>query len=228
MKLFAADKKKTMQNEVVELGSLKVLSGIYAFFIISSIVMPQYFGVHIGVDITCARASNLMFIAYMLINRKILTHFLQTMCRCEILIPVCAYLFVAAYTMVFRVDINAFFLVFFEMFSLFMMIYGMRYVVGYKKAIKWIIGCAYFLGFYGLVEFVYGKSLFLQFLSTVPTAVRNCYRSGHYRVMGPCGHPLGYGLVLLLLLAIACVDTEKKEVFLFKRPILLVVLLMNV
>jgi hypothetical protein len=101
------------------------------------------------------------------------------------------------------------------MFSLFMMIYGIRYVVGYKKAIKWVLGCAYFLGFYGLVEFVYGRSLFLQFLRTMPTAVHNSYRSGHYRIMGPCGHSLGYGLVLLLFLAIACVDIEKKEIDFF-------------
>lgn len=228
MKSFARNRKKTIENEVMELSSLKVLSAIYAFFIISSIVMPQYFGVHIGVDITCARMGNLLFIAYLLLNRKICAHFLQTTLKCEILIPVCGYLLVAAYTMVYRVDINAFFLVFFELFSLFMLIYGIRYVVGYKRAVKWVTGCAYFLGFYGLVEYVYGRSIFLQFFATVPTAVSNCYRSGHYRIMGPCGHPLGYGLVLLLLIAIACIDLEKKEVYLFKRPVLLIVLMMNV
>jgi len=228
MKLSTVSRKCAIQSDMPELSSLKMLFCIYMFFIISSIVMPQYFGVHIGVDITCARASNLLFIAYVLLNRKIFTHFFQTMCRCEILVPVCCYLFVAAYTMVLRVDINAFFLVFFEMFSLFMMIYGIRYVVGYKKAITWVLRCAYFLGFYGLVEFVYGKSLFLQFLATVPTGAKNCYRSGHYRVMGPCGHALGYGLVLLLFIALACVDLKKNEVYLFKRPVLLGVLFMNV
>ena len=228
MKLFAADKKKTMQNESVELSSLKVLFGIYAFFIVSSIVMPQYFGVNVGVDITCARFSNLLFIAYVLFNQKICTHFLQTAMRCEILIPIICYLLVAAYTMVLRVNINAFFLVFFEIFSLFMMIYGMRYVVGYKRAIQWIIGCAYFFGFYGLFEFVYGKSLFLQIFRTLPTAVGNAYRSGQYRIMGPCGHALGYGLLLLLFVAIACIDLEKNEVYLFKRPVLLITLFLNI
>ncbi len=228
MQVLMANRKSVMQNETVELSSLKALHAIYAFFIISSIVMPQYFGIHVGVDITCARASNLLFIAYILLNRKILIHFLQTVLRCEILLPICCYLFVAAYTMVYRVDINAFFLVFFEMFSLFMMIYGIRYVVGYKKVINWVIGCAYFLGFYGLIEFVYGRSIFLQLFSTMPTAVHNTYRSGHYRIMGPCGHPLGYGLVLLLFITIACIDIEKKEVYLFKRPVLLGVLLLNV
>ncbi len=211
-----------------ELKNLKLLFGIYAFFIIASIVMPQYFGVHIGYDITCARLSNILFVLYMLFSPKIMKHFIQTTLRCEIFYPLCLYLLVAGYTMVFRADINAFFLVFLEIFSLFMMVYGIRYVIGYRRAIKWVIGCSYFLGIYGLVEFVYGKSIFLQFLATVPTTVSNSYRSGHYRIMGPCGHSLGYGLILLLFIVIACIDLERNEIFLFKRPVLLGILYINV
>jgi len=211
-----------------ELKNLKVLFGIYAFFIVASIVMPQYFGLHIGYDITCARLSNILFLLYMIFSPKIMKHFLQTTLKCEIFYPLCLYLLVAGYTMVLRVDVNAFFLVFLEIFSLFMMIYGIRYVIGYRRAIKWIIGCSYFLGIYGLVEFVYGKSIFLKFLATVPTAVKNAYRSGHYRIMGPCGHSLGYGMVLLLLIAFACIDLERNEVFIFKRPVLLGILYINV
>ena len=211
-----------------ELKNLKLLYGIYAFFIFGAIIMPQYFGIDIGYDITCARMANILFVVYMIANPLILSHFVKTTLRCEIFYPLFLYLLVAGYTMVFRADINAFFLVFLEAFLLFMMIYGIRYVIGYQRAVKWIIGCSYFFGIYGLVEFACGQSLFLKFLRTVPTAVTNCYRSGHYRVIGPCGHPLGYGLVLLLLIALACVDLEKDEIYLFKRPVLLVLLLVNV
>ncbi|MBQ8798857.1 MAG: hypothetical protein IJZ55_04755 [Lachnospiraceae bacterium] len=211
-----------------ELKNLKVLYGIYIFFVFGTIIMPQYFGLNIGYDLTCARMANLLFVVYMMLNPLILSHFVKTTLRCEIFYPFFLYLIVAGYTMVFRVDINAFFLVFFEALLLFMMVYGIRYVIGYQRAVKWINACAYFFGIYGLVEFACGQSLFLKFLRTLPTAVNNCYRSGHYRVMGPCGHPLGYGLVLLLLIALACVDLEKNEVYLFKRPVLLVLLLLNV
>lgn len=228
MWLYSAVDSNFKNMEKPLLGNLKVLYGIYVFFIVSSIIMPQYFGIHIGYDITCARLSNIMFIGYALLNSPILTHFIMTIKRCEITVPLCAYLFVAMYTMVFRVDINAFFLVLLDIFSFYMMVYGIRYVVGYRRAIKWVIGCSYFLGIYGLVEFVYGKSIFLQFLATVPTAVTNDYRSGHYRIMGPCGHSLAYGLVLLLFIALACIDLEKNEVYLFKRPLLLMLLLVNV
>lgn len=215
-------------RELRELRNLRVLSGIFAFLIISAIIMPQYFGVHIGYDITCSRLANMLFVLYMILNPTILTHFCETMFRCEIFAPLMLYLIVAAYTMVFRVDVNAFFLVFLEIFTLFMLIYGIRYIVGCKRAIKWIQYCAYFLSCYGLVEYAYGRSIFLQFLATVPTRVGNSYRSGHYRIMGPCGHPLGYGLLLLIFIAIACIDYEKNRIYLLKRPVLLVLLLLNV
>ncbi len=214
--------------EKPELSGLKVLFGIYVFFIIASIMAPQYFGIHIGYDITCGRLGNILFIVYMLLNKPIFSHFFKTIFRCEIWVPLCCYIMVAGYTMVFRTDINALLLVFLEVFSFFMVIYGVRYVVGYRRVIKWIIGCSYFLGVYGLVEFVYGRSLFLQFFATMPTAVSNDYRSGHYRIMGPCGHSLAYGLVLLLFVAIACIDLKRNEIYLFKRPFLLILLALNV
>lgn len=211
-----------------ELRNLKLLYGIYVFLIFTDFIMPQYFGIHIGYDITCTRFANIIITLYMLCNPKIFTHFGKTILECPLTIPIVLYLMVAAYTMVFRVDINALFLVFLEMLTLYMLIYGIRYVVGYKRAIKWTLYCAYFLSVYGLVEFVYGRSIFLQFLSTVPNNVQNSYRSGHYRIMGPCGHALGYGLLLILFIAIACLDVERNELYLFKRPVLLVLLFMNV
>ncbi len=219
------------QNSLVqepELRNLKVLFFIYGFLIIAGIIMPQYFGVHIGFDFTCSRFANVFFVLYMFCNPKILTHFCKTATRCSILLPLMLYLFVAGYTMVFRVDINAFFLVFLEIFTLFMLIYGIRYVIGYKRAFRWVIYCAYFLSVYGLVEFACGQSLFLKFFRTMATAVVNSYRSGHYRIMGPCGHALAYGLVLILFIALACLDEERNEVNLIKRPVLLVLLYMNV
>ena len=48
-----------------EMKNMKVLFFVYAFFIISAYIMPQYFGVHIGYDITCMRLSNILIIMYM-------------------------------------------------------------------------------------------------------------------------------------------------------------------
>lgn len=215
-------------EERIELKNLKLLYFLYAFLIISLIVMPQYFGIHIGIDLTCTRFANIFILLYMFFNRPIFTHFVRTSLRCEVLIPLLGYLFVAFYTMLFRADFKAFFLVFVEILTFFMMVYGIRYVVGVKRTIQWVLGCAYFLSIYGIVEFVYGRSLFLQFLATMPTAVRNGYRSGHYRIMGPCGHSIAYGLLLLLFTVIACYDYKKDRIYLFQRPVLLGLLMVNI
>lgn len=225
--ILTAEQQNILLEEP-ELKNLKLLFFLNAFLFITDYIMPQYFGVHIGYDITCTRLANMLIIMYMLLNPKIFTHFCKTIIECVLTLPLVGYLFVAAYTMVFRVDINAFFLVFLEVLTLYMLIYGIRYVIGYNRAIKWSVGCAYFFGFYGIVEFIYGRSIFLQFLSTVPNSVGNTYRSGHYRIMGPCGHALAYGLLLILFIAIACVDLEKNEIYLFKRPLLVVLLYVNV
>ena len=211
-----------------ELRNLKVFFFLMAFLLITDFVMPQYFGIHLGYDLTCIRLGDICIILYMIFNRKLFTHFCSTVMKQGIFIPIALYLLVAFYTMVLRTDLNAFFLVFFEMLTLLILLYGIRYVIGCSRAIRMIIGCAYFLSIYGMVEYVYGKSLFLQFLSTMPNNVANCYRSGHYRIMGPCGHPLGYGLLLLLFLAVASYDYERQEVYIFKRPLLFLLLIANI
>ena len=211
-----------------ELRGLKLLFGINMFLLIALIVMPQYFGIHIGYDITCSRFADIILVVYALINYRIFNLFIKTFLRCSITVPFLLYLFVTFYTMVLRRNINAFMLVFLELLTLYMLIVAIRYVIGIKRAIKTIIGCAYFLSIYGFIEFAAGHSLYLQFLSTMPNVVGNSYRSGYYRIMGPCGHSIGYGLLLLLLICLTCYDYEKEEIYLYKRPLLLFMLLGNV
>ena len=210
-----------------ELHNLRLLFGLNMFLLIALFIMPQYFGIHIGWDITCTRFANILLAFYSLLQYRVFNLFTNTFLKCSVTIPLVIYLFIAIYTMVFRVDINAFMLVFLEILTMYMLIFAIRYVIGIKLSIKVIIACAYFLSIYGFVEFAAGQSLFLRFLRTVPSAVTNCYRSGFYRIMGPCGHPLGYGLLLILFVAIACLDYEKDEIYLYKRPILLFMLIAN-
>lgn len=211
-----------------ELRKLKGLYYINLFLLAALYLMPQYFGIHIGYDITCTRFANILLIVYILFNLKIVLAFVDNVNKCAVTLPLFAYLFVAFYTMIFRADINAFMMVFLEILTFYMLLFGIRYVIGVIRSIKIILFCAYFLGFYGFLEYAVGHSLYHQFLSTVPNTVYDIYRSGHYRIMGPCGHPLGFGLLLLLFLAIACYDIDRDEIYLFKRPVLLIVLFMDI
>ena len=170
-----------------ELRKMKGLYFINLFLIVTDFLMPQYFGIHIGYDITCTRLANILLVVYVLFNLKIVLAFIDHSLKCALTFPLLAYLFVAFYTMIFRTDINAFMMVFLEILTFYMLLFGIRYVIGVIKSIKIILFCAYFLGFYGLLEYFGGHSLYLQLLSTVPNTVTNVYRSGHYRIMGPCG-----------------------------------------
>lgn len=211
-----------------ELNNLRLLFFIHMFLLISAIVMPQYFGINLGFDITCTRFANILLIFYSFLNIKVLSLFLNTAVHTSFLPPLILYLFVTAYTMVFRVDINALMNPLLEILTFFMMLFSFRYVIGCKRAINVIIGCSYFLGIYGVIEFVTGKSFYLKFLSTLPSAVGLVARSGYFRVMGPCGHAIGYGLLLMLLIPVACIDIENDDVYIFNRPILMLLLIANV
>lgn len=232
MNMCGQEQNKIIDNgnglEEPELKALKLLYAMCAFLLITDIVMPQYFGIHLGYDLTCTRFGNLLILLYMIMNPKILRHFVYTCMRCSFTVPLLVYLFVGLYTMVLRIDVNAFFLIFLEALTLWMLVYAIRFIIGCKSALNWITRASYFFGILGLVDYVRGRSTMLQLLSTLPTPVRDSYRSGNYRIMGPCGHALGYGLLLILLIALACVDLEKNEVYLFKRPLLIGLLYINV
>ena len=219
--------ESTILNEP-ELKRLKVFYFLSAFLLITDIVMPQYFGFQIGFDFTCTRIADIAILFYMVMNPKVFKHFMYNSMRCKFTIPLIAYLFVGFYTMVFRVDVNAFFLIFLEILTLWILVYVIRFVIGYQCAFEWIIRAAYFFGVLGLVDYARGRSTMLQLFKTLQTGAINFYRSGQYRIMGPCGHALAYGLLLLLFIAMACVDMQNNEVYFFKRPLLMALLFVNV
>lgn len=225
---LATSFNRETNNDLAELKNLRILFWLMAILGLGDYIMPQYFGIHVGFDFTTTRILSVLIIIYMMLNAKLMTSFINMILSLPVFIFLIPYYFVILYTTVLCVDINVFFMTSLELLTMFLVAYGIRYCIGVKRFLKWSVFVGYFLGIYGLVEYVCGQSLFLKFLATVPTTVINCYRSGQYRIMGPCGHALGYGLFLIILIAIATIDYEKDEIYLFKRPILIVLLVFNV
>lgn len=211
-----------------ELRNAKLLYILMAVLIVADWIMPQYFGVHIGFDFTATRILNLLLLAYFFMNRKVGNHFLKSMLDVQVTPYLLLYMCVMVYTTVLRVNVNTFFLNFLDILTFYMVYYGIRYVIGVKKAIDWTVKVAWFLGIYGLAEYVLGFSPMIKFLQTLPNAAKVIYRSGQYRILGPCVHSIAYGMTLLFLLAIICIDYEKDEIDILKNPALYVVLLLNV
>ncbi len=211
-----------------ELRNAKLLYVLMSVLFVADWVMPQYFGFHIAFDFTATRILNLLILVYFFMNRKVGNHFLRSMLDVQVTPYLLLYMCVMVYTTVLRVNVNTFFLNFLDILTFYMVYYGIRYVIGVKKAIDWTVKVAWFLGIYGLVEYVLGYSPMVKFLQTVPNAVKILYRSGQYRILGPCVHSIAYGMTLLFLLAIICIDYEKDEIDILKNPALYVLLLLNV
>ena len=211
-----------------ELRNAKLLYIIMSALFIADWIMPQYFGFHIGFDFTATRLLNLLILAYFFMNRKAGNLFLKSMLDVQVTPYLMLYMCVMVYTTILRVNVNTFFLNFLDILTFYMVYYGIRYVIGVKKAIDWTVKIAWFLGIYGLVEYVLGFSPMIKFMQTLPNAAQSGFRSGQYRVMGPCVHSIAYGMMLLFLLAIVCIDYEKDEIDILKNPALYVLLLLNV
>ena len=192
-----------------ELKGAGLLFLLMSLLLVADWVLPQYFGVHIMFDITSTRFMNLVLLAYFLLNPKAGNHFLRTIPEVEMTPYLALYMVVIVYTTVLRVNVNTFFLNFLDILTFYMVYYGIRYVIGVRRTIDWTVRIAWVLGIYGLVEYFLGFSPMIRYLMTVPNAAMYGSRSGQYRVMGPCVHSIGYGMLLLLLIAIICIMTYR-------------------
>ena len=215
-------------GDKIELRNAKLLYILMSALLIADWVMPQYFGIHIGFDFTSTRILNMLILVYFFLNKKVGNHFLRSMLDVQLTPFFIAYMFVMVYTTVLRINVNTFFLNFLDILTFYMVYYGIRYVIGVKKAIDWTVKFAAGIGVYGIIEYALKFSPMAKFLLTLPSGVHEGFRSGQYRISGPCVHPIGYGLLLLFLVAIICVDYENEEIYLFRHPVILVLLLLNI
>lgn len=215
-------------TEKAELKNAKLLYFLMSALLIVDWVLPQYFGIHIGFDFTGTRILNIIIMAYFLLNRKAGNHFLRSMLEVQMTPYLALYMFVMIYTAILRINVNTFFLNFLDILTFYMVYYGIRYVIGLKKAINMTVIIAWVFSIYGFIEYTIGFSPLLRFLQTVPNDAKVSYRSGQYRIMGPCVHSIAYGMFLLLLIAIICIDFEKDDMYLFQHPILYCMLMINI
>jgi hypothetical protein len=198
-------------------------------FLIALFIMPQYFGLPLPMfDMTILRMMIVILSLMIFMDAQRRDEFLNLIRYSKFTLFLIPYLIVIGYTMVLRVDINAFLNPFIELYSLYLLVYAIKYTLGVDKLIQYIIVFSYILAILGMIEYVMGKSPF-SYLETIKDIYTGQFiRSGHYRIMGPCVHSLGYGLLLISIVPFACIDVVKKELNLFAHPFLLVLLAMNV
>lgn len=207
----------------------KIFRNVSVLFLFSLFVMPQYFGIPTPFfDFTILRIMIVVIILMILSDVKRKNQFLEMMIKCKFSLVLIPYLVVISYTMVLRADLNAFLNPFIEIICLFLMIYVIRYELGIERTIDIIYIFLWIFCIEGIIEFGLGKSLF-SYLETIKGTYTGAFvRSGNYRIMGPCTHSLGYGILLISATPLICYNIKKKEIYLFHRPVLFALIACNV
>ena len=208
---------------------LKLFSRLSVAFLFCLFVLPQYFGLPFPLfDLTALRIVMILWLIFILGEKQSQKQFIELIVKepfSKVLIP---YLIVLLYTMVLRVDFNALLNPLIELIGLYMLIYAIKYVLGIKKTMQYIIYFTYLLVFLGLVEYVIQTSPFAYLETIKGTYTGRFIRSGHYRIMGPAVHSLGYGLLLITVVPIICYDMEKEEINILRHKLLLLLVTINI
>ncbi len=223
--LVDREKSKYIKN-TRDLVAFRKIAVSYLFALY---VLPQYFGIPNPVfDLTAVRLTIIAIIALIVTDYKRSKDFAEILVREKMGIALLPYILVLLYTMVLRVDINAFLNPFIEFIELYLMIYLIKDTFGVDEAINIFMKMIYLLVFLGFLEMVMGTTPFV-YLKTIDGIYTGRFvRGGHYRIMSSASHSLGYGLMLITMIPFSGYDIKTKEFNVFRRPIFLILLMVNV
>lgn len=198
-------------------------------YMFSLYVLPQYFGIANPLfDLTIVRITIIVAVIFIINDKERTASFKQIIVTEKMGLVLIPYFMVLLYTMVLRVDINAFLNPFIEFLEMYLLIYIIRDTFGFKQSVKIFLGFIYLLVILGVIESITSVSPF-SYLVTIKGIYTGRYlRGGHYRIMSNAGHSLGYGLMLITALPFAAYDYEKEELNIFRRPVFLGLLIFNI
>jgi hypothetical protein len=199
------------------------------FFVFALYVMPQYFGIPNPIfDLTIVRIAIIILLVFIISDYTRLRDFIDLIKNEKLSLALLPYIVVLLYTMVLRIDINAFLNPFIELLELYLLIYVIRDSLGIDKTVQLIQSYIYALVILGFIEMLIQFSPF-EFLETIRgLSTGRFIRGGHYRIMSNCIHSIGYGLLLVTAMPFAGYDVEKKSYNLFRRPFLLIGIIVNI
>jgi hypothetical protein len=207
----------------------KAFERVSILFFAALFLMPGYFGFEIGsFDVTMQRLTMIILCLFIFEKRQRTGEFMDIIRKSDYTFILIMYLFVLFYTTVIRKNVNSFLGPFIEILCLYLMMYIFRYSLGVIRTIKIIDIFSYLLTIQGVIEFQLKRSLF-SYLVNLPGIYTGANtRSGTYRIMGPCNHSLAYGLVLLIIIPITCYNEKEREINVFGKPLLQLLLFINV
>lgn len=223
-KNFITDSKylKTPRESLL----FKRVSALYLF---AYYILPPYLGIPTpGFDLTVLRIMFIIAALMTFCNYKRYSSFFELVKNTKVIYVLAPYVFVTFYTTLFRIDITAFLNPFLEIVEFVLLIYMIKESLGLKETIRLVLVFIWILAILGIEEGIVGVSPFSYYRPLKGLYSGRYIRGGSYRIMSNCGHALGYGLVLITMIPFSGYDYEKNEFNIFRRPILLILLMVNV
>lgn len=199
------------------------------FFIISLLIIPSYFGIRLAFfDLTALRMSEILLLYAVLSNKTRNAQFIKLVKSCKYTKWIGIFYGMVCITNLIHPSINAVFYWLTNGILIFYIVcYILKYVYTLDQFLTIIYKCVLFVCVVSLLEVVIGKSPFL-FLNTLGKNVGMDFRFGSIRIKGPCWESNAYGLYLMMFLPMVCYDVKTKKINMFARPILLVLMIVNI
>lgn len=138
------------------------------------------------------------------------------------------YIVILVFITIIRVSPNTILHPFFDQIAIFYTVYYL-FKLGFpvSKLLKILIRITYLLCFLGVFEYLTRFNIFSKFQIITGLISDSYIRGGSYRIFGPTHHPLGYGLFLILMLAVVCYK-ESIGINLLNRPFCVALIILNV
>ncbi|MGM0216063.1 O-antigen ligase family protein [Enterococcus sp. AZ109] len=219
------DRVVSQKNRLFSNGMVNInLYTLTSVLIVCIFFAPDY----IGVSFLNLQRICLLVIWYLIFrDRKRRNTFLTVIANVRYNVLFLLYVAVLFVTALARMNPNTLLNPLFDQLAIF---YTVLYLFksGYpiEKFNQLLVRITYILCLMGIFEYVTKFSIFTKFEFIKGLTTGEYIRSGSYRIFGPAHHPLGYGLFLILMLAIICYK-EKSGLSLFHRPFGVVLILTN-
>lgn len=182
----------------------------------------------VGPSITIQRFFLVIIYLWIFFNSNRQNDFWNSISGKKYKVIISFYLFVCTYTAVFRGDFNTIFGVFVDCILMYLLfLYVLFYIESPESVLSLICKIVSVACILGIIEYITGFNLF-NHLTFANDIIPESLRDGILRIRVAYGHPLAYGMFLVLFFPFCCYDFKNSRVYLFNRPITLMLIIVNV
>lgn len=205
---------------------------LFLMYLVSFIIMPNYSGIKISSLplITAQRFFVIIIYTWTFFNKKIQRSFVDSFKQNKFTFPIIIYLIVCLITTLFTGDINAFFgpLVD-QILAFYLMVYCFKNYLKLDEFLNIIKYLIYLVCILGIVEQITGFNIFTLLDSGMTQKLNNgsLMRDNTIRICTAFGHPLTYGLFLIIFFPFTCYDVNRKKIYILQNPIIFILVVIN-